>query len=141
MIEIKLVFPNYEAAISALAAVRANGAEVKAETPKPEVKDAATPTKAEKPVKVKVVATEPTAAAVQTAASPTPPAESQSPTTSSGATATKEQVTAAITETVKTDRQKVVDTLTSFGAKSGKDLKPEQYHDFLVKLNTVEDLA
>ena len=133
MIEIKLQFPNYEAAISALAAVRqATGTEVAA--PKPEVKDVAKPETARTPAKPKKDAAETpsTAAPAQTAASPTPAAESQSPTTSSGAS--KEQVSEAITAAVKTDRQKVVDTLAAFGAKSGKDLKAEQYGDFLAKL-------
>jgi cytoskeletal protein RodZ len=146
MIEIKMVFPSYEAAISALAACRALGTEGKAETPKPAAKTEPDPkpTKAEAKAaeKAKAAETPPTAATAPTAASPTPPTESPSPGTSSGAT--KEQVTEAITAAVKTDRQKVVDTLTSFGAKSGKDLKPEQYHDFLVKLSEAmkpDDLA
>lgn len=47
---------------------------------------------------------------------------------------TYDQVAKAITDRVKVDRAAVVDTLASFGAKKGTDLKPEQFADFLAAL-------
>lgn len=43
-------------------------------------------------------------------------------------------VGAAITAAAKTHRTETVALLTKFGAKSGKDLKPEQYADFSAQL-------
>ena len=43
-------------------------------------------------------------------------------------------VSKAITETIKKDRQKVVETLGKFGVKKGPDLKADQYAAFLKAL-------
>ena len=43
-------------------------------------------------------------------------------------------VSKAITEAIKKDRQKVVETLSKFGVKKGPDLKAEQYTAFLKAL-------
>lgn len=47
---------------------------------------------------------------------------------------TYEQVGRAITDMVKKDRQRVVDTLAKHGVKKGPELKPEQYAAFLADL-------
>jgi hypothetical protein len=52
------------------------------------------------------------------------------------------QVAAAITNAVKVSRQKAVDTLASFGARTGPELKPEQYAPFLKALaHALEEVA
>ena len=140
MIEIKVMFPSYEVAITALAAMRqATGSEVVA--PKPEAKDNGKPAKAVKPEKA-AAETPPTAAAAQTAASPTPPTESPSPGTSSAkAGRTREEMGAAIQAAVKTHRQVVVDTLGKHGAKAGKDIKDEGIGAFLTDLEAALSAA
>ena len=45
-----------------------------------------------------------------------------------------ERVGKAITDMVKANRQKAVDTLAAFGVKKGPELKPEQYAAFLAQL-------
>lgn len=45
-----------------------------------------------------------------------------------------ERVGKAITDMVKANRQKAVDTLAAFGVKKGPELKPEQYAAFLAAL-------
>lgn len=47
---------------------------------------------------------------------------------------TYDQVSKAITDTVKTDKNRVVATLGKFGVKRGPELKVEQYADFLKAL-------
>ena len=67
------------------------------------------------------------------AAAPAPaPAPAAEP--APAAAITYDQVAKAITDRVKVDRAAVVDTLASFGAKKGTDLKPEQFADFLAAL-------
>ncbi|MEO6588964.1 MAG: hypothetical protein ABIP06_06520 [Pyrinomonadaceae bacterium] len=139
MIEIKLTFLTLEAAITAMAAVRAatptgdapGKSEPKAETPKPT-----------KPEKAKPVETTPTAATPPAAASETKATESPSPTTSSISVT---ELGAAIKIAAATHREAVVATLAEFGAKAGKDLKPEQYTPFLAALEKattpVDDLS
>jgi hypothetical protein len=65
----------------------------------------------------------------------TPPIESPAPATSAAAPAPSyEPVKTAIVARAKEDAAKVGNVLKEFGAKTGKDLKPEQYADFLAKL-------
>jgi len=45
-----------------------------------------------------------------------------------------DQVSKAITDKVKVDKDHVVAVLAKFGAKKGPELKPEQYADFLEAL-------
>ena len=47
---------------------------------------------------------------------------------------TYEQVSKAITDTVKTDKNRVIATLAKFSVKRGPELKVEQYADFLKAL-------
>ena len=54
--------------------------------------------------------------------------------TDAGAPVTYDQVAKAITEGVKTSREKVVAALAKFGAKKGTELKADQYADFLAEL-------
>ena len=62
------------------------------------------------------------------------PVPAPAPTPDPAAAITYDQVAKAITDRVKVDRAAVVDTLASFGAKKGTDLKPEQFADFLAAL-------
>ena len=86
-----------------------------------------------------------TAAAGAATAAPEKMAGESSPTAESAAGAPQastaardpisyETVAKAITDMVKSNRQKAVDSLAKFGAKKGTDLKPEQYADFLAAL-------
>ena len=65
----------------------------------------------------------------------TPPAtESPAAASSAPEPVTYAQVAKAITDMVKVDRQKVVDTLAKFKVAKGPELKAEQYADFLAAL-------
>lgn len=108
MIKVTLEFADYESAITGLARLRSDAA------PKVE-----TPAKAPTEKKETVTKTAPLAAAKE---------EPKADTTS------YETVSAAITAAVKTHRTEVLETLGSFGAKNGKELKPEQYAEFVEKL-------
>ena len=68
-------------------------------------------------------------------ATPTPAAVAPStPAAESPSEITYDQVSKAITEKVKTNRDHVVATLAKFGAKKGTELKAEQYAEFLEAL-------
>jgi hypothetical protein len=131
-IKVTLEFADAESAITALAKLRA-----------PETKDVASP-KADKPSK-------PTTPAKTEAAAPTPPTAQASPAAPAAAPATQppapsapagptfDDVKAAIAITAATDRPRAVATLAKFGAKAGKDLKPEQYAAFVAELTADND--
>lgn len=125
MIEIKIQFPDYEAAITALAAIRAVGTSTKVEAPK----DVAPSTKPKKDAETK-----PSAAPAQTAASETKPTESKSPGTSSGAT--RESMSAAIRDAAKTHRDIVLGVLTKYGATSAKGVGDDKIDAFMADLET-----
>lgn len=104
------------------------------------------------PVKDKTKAADPkpdSATKTDTPAASSPDAKSAAPAAGTSTAASSGDayaaVSAAISGAVKTHRPQVLETLTAFGAKSGKDLKPEQYDDFLAKLAAViapaEDLS
>lgn len=68
-------------------------------------------------------------------AAPAPaPAPAPAAEPAPAAAITYDQIAKVITDRVKVDRAAVVDTLASFGAKKGTDLKPEQFADFLAAL-------
>lgn len=73
-----------------------------------------------------------------TAAAPAPtaaPAAAQPPaSTAAPEPVTYAQVAAAITNGVKVNREKTVDTLAAFKVRKGPELKPEQYGAFLAAL-------
>jgi hypothetical protein len=131
MIKVTVEFPTAEDAIEGLARLRGvagiagvvkpETAKDKTESPK---KEAAAPApKAEK------VAASPSTAPAPAAAAPKVEASS------AGSTADGyEPVGAAISAAAKTNRAAVVATLAEFSAKSGKDLKPEQYAPFTAAL-------
>ena len=126
MLKITLEFATAEDAILALAKLRPSDAKVEAApAPKPE----AAPTK---PVKDKAAASSPSAAPAPTAAPATPPAASPAP-----ADAYKPVGDAIAKKVADGHKPAAVALLAEFGAKSGKDLKPEQYPDFMAKLAEV----
>ena len=128
-VKITLEFASTEAAITALAAVRS--AEGKSD-PKPEAA-APAPTP---PKKDKAVASSPTAAAAPTAAPATPPAASPAPAPAA-ADAYAPVGKAIAAKVAEGHKVLAVALLAKFGAKSGKDLKPEQYEAFTKELAEV----
>ena len=137
-VEIKLTFATLELAITAMAAVRAvEGKTDKPETAKPEAA----------PKEVAAPATKPKAAADKPTAAPAPTAAPTPPKTESSAPSGIEYkvVGDAIKAAVTTHREQVVALLGEFKAKTGKDLKPEDYPAFTVKLGAItapaDDLA
>lgn len=115
-----------EAAITMLAKLRAaDAAEVKAET----TKDAAE----QAPKSAKKEAAAPAPGKPTAAADKTPkedaPKQKEEPTG-----IPYDTVSAAISAAAKTNRDATLATLVKFGAKNGKELKPEQYVEFLEAL-------
>ncbi len=123
-VEIKLTFTSLEEAILAMAKLRPSDAKVEAApAPKPE----AAPTK---PKPEKAAASSPSAVPAPTAAPAIPPAASPAPD--------YKPVGDAIAKKVADGHKPAaVALLAEFGAKSGKDLKPEQYEAFMVKLAAI----
>ncbi len=116
-----------EAAISTLAAIRAAGItpEVKPET----TKDAAAPApKSAEKEAAAAASTKPTAAADKTPKADAPKAKEEP------SVVPYDTVSAAISAAAKTSREATLATLMKFGAKNGKELKPEQYTEFLAAL-------
>ena len=64
----------------------------------------------------------------------TPAAQPETAAASPSEPITYAQVSKAITDGVKTNREHVVATLAKFGAKKGTELKVEQYADFVAAL-------
>lgn len=121
-VTVTLTFPTYEDTIIALSKLRAGPQpEVKAEATKPETKPE---TKAETPK----AETKPKAEAKKTEAKKTEP--------ESTGLVYETDVAPKIAAAVKTNRADVIAVLGRFEAKTGKDLKPEQYADFLEQLTT-----
>ena len=86
------------------------------------------------PAKVEAKKPAATPAAAVTA-TPTPvEAAPSTPAAESPSEITYDQVSKAITEKVKTNRDHVVATLSAFGVKKGTELKAEQYAEFLEAL-------
>ena len=110
-VTVTLTFPTYEDTIIALSKLRAG--------PQPEVKAEATKPKAE----AKKAEAE---------------AEAETKTTEpeSAGLVYETDVAPKIAAAVKTNRADVIAVLGRFEAKTGKDLKPEQYADFLEQLTT-----
>jgi hypothetical protein len=144
MIEIKIQCATVEAAIMMLARLR--------DTDNPPAVPAATaPDSAEqkrgpgRPPKPPVVMPpDPTVTAASVSAAPADkPSDAKPPAAASGVEYAA--VAKAITEGVQVSKAKVVEALGKFGAKTGKDLKPEAYGDFLEALadalKPAEDLA
>lgn len=81
---------------------------------------------------------DPIPAPSKTAAASTPAAASAAtpppPSTAATEPVTYKQVSAAIVDGVKRDRQRVLDTLKRFGVTKGPELKPEQYAAFIAAL-------
>jgi hypothetical protein len=115
-VTVSLTFPSLEEAITGLAKLRT--ADTAAVAP------VAPPPKPDKPAKTEKAA--PTPPSATTAAAPaSPPSESAIP---------YETVVKAISAAAAKDKPKAVATLKSFGASNGKELKAEQYADFLAAL-------
>lgn len=123
-VTVTLTFPTYEDTIIALSKLRAGPQpEVKPETAKPDPKPDPKPeTKAETPK----AETKPKAEAKKTEAKKTEP--------ESTGLVYETDVAPKIAAAVKTNRADVIAVLGRFEAKTGKDLKPEQYADFLEQL-------
>jgi hypothetical protein len=131
-IKVTLEFADAESAITALAKLRA-----------PETKDVASP-KADKPSKPTTPAkteaaapTSPSAPASQAAAAPASSVSAASSTPPAGPTF--DEVKATITASAAKDRPRTVAILEKFGAKTAKDLKPEQYVAFVAELTASND--
>lgn len=133
-VTVTLTFPTYEDTIIALSKLRAGPQpEVKPETVKPDPKaEAKAEAKAE--TKPKAEATKPKAEAKKAEAE----AEAETKTTEpeSAGLVYETDVAPKIAAAVKTNRADVIAVLGRFEAKTGKDLKPEQYADFLEQLTT-----
>lgn len=125
-VTVTLTFPTYEDTIIALSKLRAGPQpEVKVEAAKPDPKPETKPeTKAETPK----AETKPKAEAKKTEAKKTEP--------ESTGLVYETDVAPKIAAAVKTNRADVIAVLGRFEAKTGKDLKPEQYADFLEQLTT-----
>lgn len=140
MIKIQLEYDNIEDSILALSVLRdknlAGGI-----TPAGNTKIKVTEKKTEEPAPGKSVKTDKPAASPATAAATpaTPPAAAAAPKpeSTSGASVDYAAVTASIQKYAALDKPKVIAVLASdaFKAKSGKDLKPEQYADFIAALD------
>lgn len=119
-VKITYEFATIDEAITHLAKNRGDAPKV--EVPKP------AGAKAEKVAKSEPAAPAPTASAAPAAAPSTPP---------SGSTAQVDYASIAerITKGVATHRAEVVALLAKFGAKNGKELKPEQYADFAAQMD------
>ncbi len=120
-VTVTLTFPTYEDTIIALSKLRAGPQpEVKPETVKPDPQPE-TP-KAEAPkAETKKTETKPKAEAKKAEPEPAGPVY-------------ETDVAPKIAAAVKTNRADVIAVLGRFEAKTGKDLKPEQYADFLEQL-------
>lgn len=143
-IKVTLEFANAEDAITALARYRdmlpsLMASDKKAETPAPKPAPAADKNAASKPTADKKETT-------KTDAAETKPGTSSASSAASASDA-YEAVKAAIQKAVLIDKPAVIALLKKFNpeAKSGKDLKPEQYAEFLTEIATVgaaeEDLS
>lgn len=125
-INITLQFASYEDAITALARLRNEATAPKADAPKPE-----------KESKGNAKSPAPTASAPTPAAAPAPAPAASAPTaapapTPGAASSDYEPVGKAIQAAVADGkRPQVVAALGKYGAKSGKELKPENYLAFL----------
>ena len=132
-VTVTLTFPTYEDTIIALSKLRAGPQpEVKPETvkpdPQPETPKAEAP-KAEAPkAETKKTETKPKAEAKKAEPEPAGPVY-------------ETDVAPKIAAAVKTNRADVIAVLGRFEAKTGKDLKPEQYADFLEQLTTCLEAA
>ncbi len=115
-VTVTLTYANLDEAITALAKIRVDTKEAAA--PKP----AGAKPKAE-------AAPAPTAEAKKADAPATPPAAS-SPPAAAAASVSYDVIGPKITAGAKTHRAEVVALLAKFGAKSGKELKPEDYAKF-----------
>lgn len=132
MIKITLEYATVEEAITAMATLKGT------KTPAaPETKDKALGKSDGATDKKK--STEPDATGASTAkdkkadASQTPAAESKGPDTA----AAYAEVAAKIAAAAKTHRTELVALLAKFGAKTGKDLKAEQYAEFSKELDGI----
>ena len=123
-VSVTLQFPSLEDAILSLAKLRGSDAKVEV-APKAPV-DPGKPAKTEKPA-----ATPPSAA--KTDAPATPPAASSAPAPASD-DVYKTKISPVIAAGANKDKPATVAVLGQFGAKTGKDLKPEQYDEFLAAL-------
>jgi Na+-transporting methylmalonyl-CoA/oxaloacetate decarboxylase gamma subunit len=130
-IKVTFEFTTAEGAITAIARMRgleAAPSSIVKPDPKPETAKEAAPPKSAKTEKV--ADTKPTAApAAAPAAAPEKKAEPSADLYA--------PVGAAIAASVKTHRAELIALLTEFGAKNGKELKPEQYEAFMAKLAIV----
>lgn len=117
-VTVTLTYANLDEAITALAKIRVDTKEPAAAAPKP----AGAKPKAE-------AAPAPTAEAKKADAPATPPAAS-SPPAAAAASVSYDVIGPKITAGAKTHRAEVVALLAKFGAKSGKELKPEDYAKF-----------
>lgn len=136
--QITITYPTVEDAILALSALRAY--EAGAGTAKPVRQSKAT-----------AVGTKPTAeaekaAALEKKAEPSAESEKTKPAGDAKTLDYDVDVAPKLSEAVKTNRAAAVDTLTKYDAKTGKQLKPEQYAGFLADLAAAlaggeEDLA
>lgn len=123
-------FPSVEEAITGMARLR--GLEASAGAPTPGKSATTAPLAAGKPAATAGPATAPAKTAQEPSASATgasAPADAYAP------------VKQAITDAVVKNKPVVAALLAEFGAKSGKDLKAEQYADFLAKLETAMNPA
>ena len=120
-VSVTLQFPSLEDAILSLAKLRGSDAKVEVAPNAP-----AASTK-----KATVADTKPSAA--KTDAPATPPAASSAPAPASD-DVYKVKVSPAIGAGAAKDRSATATVLGQFGAKTGKDLKPEQYDEFLAAL-------
>ncbi len=116
-LKVTFEFATADEAITAIARMRGE-AKPEAAAPKP---DGAKAEKAAKPEKA--AASAPTASAAPAAASATQPSASSTQVDYAG-------VAERITKGVASHRAEVIALLAKFGAKNGKELKPEQYAEF-----------
>lgn len=144
MITIKLEYATAEDAILALAALREKGLDTPDTRARPVVKET-TKDKTKETAAGKSATTATSAPPPPTAPAPAPEKAAAAPATkaaesSDSSTAVEySAVSAAITAAVATHgRDAVLAVLKdSYSAKSGKDLKPEQYAEFLGKLEAL----
>jgi hypothetical protein len=126
-VQVTLTFATLEIAITALAALRSTDAKVEV------APNAAAPASAPTPEKTKkAAASSPSAAPAPTAAPATPPAASPAP-----ADAYKPVGDAIAKKVADGHKPAAVALLAKFGAKSGKELKPEQYDTFMAELAAI----
>lgn len=137
-VTVTLTFPTYEDTIIALSKLRAGPQpEAKPETAKP-----ADPKPDPKP-EAKAEASDPKPEAPKRGPGRPPKAAEAKPEPDPESTTIvyETDVAPKIAAAVKTNRADVIAVLGRFGAKTGKDLKPEQYADFLEQLTTRVEAA